>query len=290
MTRFAGRPIVFMSLTLLAACGDISQVATPTEPTFEPQFGSVSQGASNVDIVARGHMSGVFESSFWSGTMSFSLAVRGESNVFGGAHGGFLFASDPDLPLFGQRTVSGNVRCVVGSERLAADGETRKRLVITVDPKNVPNHIAGGGALVFVLLDRDGEVTFGAPGFAAPNECGTSVSSMGELVTTQGHLEVEVPPSDVAVLTPNYGPAGGPFTISDAGARFQTGDIVYFYPQSGDPTAGVPADNVVVSGDGRFVYGNAPATLVPGVHYSVAVAVAVGDPSRVFIPWYLVAN
>ena len=88
-------------------------------------------------------------------------------------------------------------------------------------------------------------------------------------------------------MEPRRGPAGTPFTIADAGARFQHGDIVYFYVHQGLPITGIAADNVSISADGRFAHGDVPSGLSIGLHHP-AVGPGIGSPSRVIVPLFIV--
>lgn len=78
--------------------------------------------------------------------------------------------------------------------------------------------------------------------------------------------QIPLPPKAPFVI-PSNGPVGTFFTVTDARARIQTGDVALFYPVGLDPLlAGVTAGSISISSDGTKISGVVPA-LAPGQHF-----------------------
>jgi len=86
-------------------------------------------------------------------------------------------------------------------------------------------------------------------------------------------------PTDPAAISPTMGPAGTAFTILDPQNRIQPGDQALFYLEGESPLTGIPATNVVISGN-NTLQGKVPQTANTNMLHYVAVRPTPDSPSR----------
>jgi len=89
----------------------------------------------------------------------------------------------------------------------------------------------------------------------------------------------QVTPSEPYIY-PTSGAPGSWFVIYDPQGRIQQGDLAVFYVEGTDPAYGNPAENVVVSSDGKIMTGNIPGGAVRGTQHYVSVRLTQNSPSR----------
>lgn len=89
----------------------------------------------------------------------------------------------------------------------------------------------------------------------------------------------EPPAPQVPYIEPTEGFQGSAFTIIDPSGRMLPGDLAVFYIEGSDPTSGKPADNVIVSADGKTLTGKVSQEADPGQNY-VSIRPTINDESR----------
>jgi hypothetical protein len=90
-----------------------------------------------------------------------------------------------------------------------------------------------------------------------------------------GDFTVLGPSASPPFISPDVGPRGTPFVVTDALARIQAGDVAVFYPEGMDPSQGALAPGTV-SVDGRTLSGTVPNGAVQGAQNFVSVRPAEG--------------
>ncbi len=139
---------------------------------------------------------------------------------------------------------------------------------------NPPGGVYDEGTVVELTASADLPWAFGIwdgdlSGFVNPQ----TINMDGDKTVTANFFEIPY-------VTPTSGAPGSQFTIYDPEGRMQQGDLAVFYVEGGDPTYGNPAENVVISSDGKIMTGNVPGGAVRATQHYVSIRPTLNSPSR----------